>query len=559
LATDLLQDAVVGRKLGASLVLALSLLGVVAGVFGLAYADLRSEEGRALDDFIGDQAALARSAAALVRSRIERVGRDLRATDDEIASGRGGALSRLLAEDPAYQLAQRFDADEVETQMARGEALPSRDVLVPDLAEVLAQALPLTSVPLAVGHLRLFAFRGARQTLALVVDLDRLLVDLLATSAAAGAPLRFVVLDEARRSIQLGDALPQAAPGPPPSELESLRAEMGAGRAGTAVLSRPAAAALGLGARLAVAGYAPVELHDGRWSVAVVASARRVRDRARLAVWRLAAATGLAGLLVALFGVLISRQQRRAQELANALALAEAGRNLARAEKLATIGTLAAGVAHEIGTPLGIISGRAEQLLADAPTGEAGQGTRKILNSILGQVDKVSTTIRQLLDFARARPSDTARVAPAHALQEAAALLDHRFRQARVALQIDAAPTVPSIVADAGQLEQVLVNLMINACDACAAGGHVGVRAAEQDGQVLFEVCDDGTGIAPENLARVLDPFFTTKKRGQGTGLGLTIAADIVKNHGGSLELQSAVGQGTTIRVLLPRAVEAGP
>jgi signal transduction histidine kinase len=458
---------------------------------------------------------------------------------------------------------------------------------------------------------------------------------------------------------------------PQNDEVVQLRAKLERGDSGTATLSRPAAAALGLGARLAIAGFSPIR--GTRATIAVATSARRMRDRGRLGAWRLAAATAMAGLLATLFGVIASRQRRRVDRLADALAraeetaalreraeqlvdviplgvlsldrvgrvtgvnpyLAERGvraggdlaaalpaasdaeravlralvdeaadkrdpvekvrlelhfvagqrrevdayaiplrrplpdverflvlhdrtelhaleRKLVQAEKLSTIGTLAAGVAHEIGTPLGIISGRAEQLLA-----KADEATQKPLRSILDQVDKVSATIRQLLDFSRMRPVDAAMVTPTEALEHVASLLDHRFKKAKVALEVDAPATVPAVVADPGQLEQVLVNLLMNACDACAPGGHVQVRAHARDEQIALEVRDDGSGIAPEHLPHVLDPFFTTKKRGQGTGLGLTIAADIVKNHGGRLELESVVGEGTTIRVLLPRAAEA--
>ena len=268
--------------------------------------------------------------------------------------------------------------------------------------------------------------------------------------------------------------------------------------------------------------------------------ARALRD---LDVYAIPLARPLAG--VDCFVALHDRTEVRALE-----------RTLVRAEKLATIGTLAAGVAHEVGTPLGIISGRTEQLLERAPAGEDGDAARKNLSSIMAQVEKVSKTIRQLLDFARLRPIEAATVTPAQALQNAAALLDHRFRHARVTLHVDAPPHVPAISADPGQLEQVLVNLLINACDACAAGGNVWVCAGVAGSLVSLEVRDDGVGIPPENLALVLDPFFTTKKRGEGTGLGLSVAADIVKNHGGTLEVESVAGEGTTMRVFLPRLPE---
>jgi signal transduction histidine kinase len=445
----------------AALVLALAMLGAVASVFLFAYADLRREQARALEDFTSEQSALVRGAAELLRN--------------ELDAHRGlPALERL------------FDA--------------------------------------------------------------------LRTASPDPTQVVWILLDDRRHASFFGreGTTDGAPPGVHHDEVDALLDAMIGARAGSAVLSRPAAEFLRLDRRVAVAAYAPIALREGNaGSVAVVASARRVRDRARLASWRLGVAVGMAALIVALFGAGLARHQRRAQRLAEQLALSE---GMVRTEKLATIGTLAAGIAHEVGTPLGIISGRAEQLLARIPDGAEAEAARKPLQSILDQVDKVGKTIRQLLDFSRLRPIDAEQVTLAQALQNAAALLEHRFRQAKVALQIEASPTVAPVAADPGQLEQVLVNLLINACDACSAGGQVRVRAAEEGARVALEVRDDGVGIAPEHLPRVLDPFFTTKKRGQGTGLGLTIASDIVKNHGGSLELRSAVGEGTTIRVLLPRA-----
>jgi signal transduction histidine kinase len=145
-------------------------------------------------------------------------------------------------------------------------------------------------------------------------------------------------------------------------------------------------------------------------------------------------------------------------------------------------------------------------------------------------------------------------VSAATAIGAAASLLEHRFRQAKVTMSTEAPASLPPLAADRGQLEQVLVNLLMNACDACQPGGHVTARARAVDDGVVLEVADDGSGIAAEHLPAVLDPFFTTKKRGQGTGLGLTIAADIVKNHGGTLALESEAGKGTTVRIVWPRA-----
>src|SRR6185503_1057487 len=164
---------------------------------------------------------------------------------------------------------------------------------------------------------------------------------------------------------------------------------------------------------------------------------------------------------------------------------------------------------------LGIISGRAEQLESRVPDGESGEAMKKGLSSILAQVDKVSTTIRQLLDFARVRPIEARAITPTQILESAAALLDHHFRKAKVQLSVSAPAMVPAVAGDPGQLEQVMVNLLMNAADACAPGGRVRASAEQRGDQVAIEIADDGCGIAAEHLPSVLDPFFTTKKRGQ--------------------------------------------
>ncbi len=374
------------------------------------------------------------------------------------------------------------------------------------------------------------------------------------------APARWLLQEDGGR-VWLIDETGRVAPSSTTlsaTELGSLRAQMAALQPGALRLSRDAADALGLERRVAVAGHAPILVQGApRWSIAVVTSAKRVRDRERVGAVRLIAATGFAALLVGLFGLITLRQQRREHALAAALRQAEAAAALRRAEKLATIGTLAAGMAHEIGTPLGIISGRAEQVLLRLGTPDSTDAARKGLTSILAQVEKVSGTIRQLLDFARVRPVEARALAPAALFEGLAGLLDHRFAQGKVRLTVELPLTLPPISGDPAQLEQVFVNLLLNAADACAPGGHVKVGAVVEGARLVFAIADDGCGIPPEHTSAVFDPFFTTKKRGQGTGLGLPIAADIVKNHGGTLELDSEPGQGTTVRVGLPIAAGA--
>lgn len=231
---------------------------------------------------------------------------------------------------------------------------------------------------------------------------------------------------------------------------------------------------------------------------------------------------------------------------------------LLRAEKFATVGVLAAGIAHEIGTPLGVVRGRAEYVLGklgSAHPQAAGVGV------IIEQIDHVSRTIRQLLDFSRLQPAAVRPVLLGPLLRDVSELLRLEAERRQVRLEWELPEGVPALAADPDQLQQVLVNLTLNACDACGAGGHVrlaaavpGATSSGASGFVTLTVQDDGCGIPPESLNQVFDPFFTTKKRGQGTGLGLTVVAHVVRNHGGQVELKSELGQGTRVTVCWPAA-----
>jgi signal transduction histidine kinase len=227
-------------------------------------------------------------------------------------------------------------------------------------------------------------------------------------------------------------------------------------------------------------------------------------------------------------------------------------KQLVRAEKLGTVGVLTAGLAHEIGTPLGIIRGRAEVLLGKV----RDPALAKDLESVIRQIDQIGSTIRQVLDFARAQPVELRAVQPEEALSAAVAILDWRLRQKDIFVRIDAPPHLPAIAADPDQLQQVLVNLLINACDACEQGGAIKVTGQALGDMVAIEIADDGCGIASEHLNAVFDPFFTTKKRGEGTGLGLPVASSIVRNHHGEISLTSRKGVGTTVSVRWPIATE---
>jgi signal transduction histidine kinase len=328
---------------------------------------------------------------------------------------------------------------------------------------------------------------------------------------------------------------------------------------GVAWLDDDVAPHFGLSRDMAVAAWLTTGSSDvGSWRVLLVASAAALHAREQTLVKQLVlTALGLVAA-IGLVGVFIVRQQRYSAALAERLRSAEAlqslERQLTRAEKLATTGVLAAGIAHEVGTPLGIIRARAELLMDRLGNIES----RRALEAIVQQIDRISSTIRQVLDFSRAQPVEVRPVKPDSALRSVTELLDHRFRQQQLSVHVDVDPTLPAMAADPNQFQQVMINVLLNACDACTAGGDIRISAQRNSGaeHIRWEIRDDGEGIAAENLLAVFDPFFTTKKRGEGTGLGLPVAASIVRNHGGEITLSSVPAEGTTVRIVWPIAKE---
>ncbi|MGC3996392.1 MAG: ATP-binding protein [Anaeromyxobacter sp.] len=238
--------------------------------------------------------------------------------------------------------------------------------------------------------------------------------------------------------------------------------------------------------------------------------------------------------------------------------LRELSSQLLRAEKLATVGVIASGIAHEVGTPLGVVRGRAEMLdQALAPEQAEAKGSTRV---ILEEIDRIARTIQQLLDFARVSQADVTAVELGAAAVTVAELLAFEARKRKVAVVLELPPNLPPLAANPDQLNQVLVNLVLNAIHACAEGGHVWIRArsAVRGRLAAIEVADDGAGVPEELRHRVFDPFFTTKKRGKGTGLGLTVAAQIVRNHGGEIDLESEEGLGTTVVLSWPLLAASG-
>ena len=225
-----------------------------------------------------------------------------------------------------------------------------------------------------------------------------------------------------------------------------------------------------------------------------------------------------------------------------------------QAARLAGVGELAASIAHELNNPLGTVSLRLEAVLAKTP---ADDPRRRPLEVVEQEVERMARLVGTLLHFSRAGRDQVSTVNVSDEVVKAIELTDPHLRRKGIAVAPEFHPGVPDIFADRQQLRQVLLNLFTNAGDAMPTGGRLipRVRPGELPGNrpaVILEVADTGAGIPADILPRVFDPFFTTKAEGQGTGLGLAICKRIVDQHHGTLEVESEVGVGTTVRVTLP-------
>ena len=229
----------------------------------------------------------------------------------------------------------------------------------------------------------------------------------------------------------------------------------------------------------------------------------------------------------------------------------ELERRLVQADKLSSIGLLAAGVAHEVNTPLAVISTYA-QMLTKQVSGDEQKS--KLLEKIAKQTFRASEIVNSLLNFSRTSTTEFIEVDLNRVIRETAGLVEHQFEKVGIPMQLSLADEMPSVRGNAGKLQQVFLNLFINARDAILAGGLITVRTWAENSIAHIEIADTGQGIAPENLARIYDPFFTTKGAKKGTGLGLSITYGIVQEHKGVIEVESSIGRGTRFHLEFPAA-----
>lgn len=272
------------------------------------------------------------------------------------------------------------------------------------------------------------------------------------------------------------------------------------------------------------------------------------------------------------------RLEKEVENKTRDLKLAQA--QIVRSEKLSSIGLLAAGVAHELNSPLmGILT--YAQLLARKMPDDSLE--KKDLKVIASQTERCAAIIRQLLDFSRERPPEKKSQDVHVVLDQAAALVERQALFHNIMIERHFDPHVVPILMDAGQMQQVFLNLLVNAGEAMPRGGRmtISTRAlasgaaarsaagsadgSAADGAADSAACDEvqivfrdtGTGIPPENLPKIFDPFFTSKQVGQGTGLGLAVSYGIIERHGGAINVESTLGEGTAFTITLPRAPAA--
>jgi signal transduction histidine kinase len=253
-----------------------------------------------------------------------------------------------------------------------------------------------------------------------------------------------------------------------------------------------------------------------------------------------------------------------ARLVAETAARVHALEQLRHADRLVTVGKLASGIAHELGTPLNVVSGRAKMISQSPASDEPMRNNARI---VMEQSERMAQIIRQLLDFARAGKPNKASVDLRHLVASTLSLLRPIAEKRRVTLQLETAEPVSDVIVDAAQLQQVVTNLVVNAVQATPESGvveiglHTSLRPQRDSAPgpekparayVCITVTDRGIGMSAETLERIFEPFFTTKDVGEGTGLGLAVAYGIVQEHGGFITVESKLAAGSRFEVYLP-------
>jgi len=263
--------------------------------------------------------------------------------------------------------------------------------------------------------------------------------------------------------------------------------------------------------------------------------------------------TALIGMLAAVLMDQVDEERRIVRRLK------ESQEQLIQAEKLTSLGQLAASVAHEVNNPLaGVLN--YTKLLEKKLAGDTLEKGPALdyLSKMESEVNRCSRIIRNLLDFSRQAEPRLQPVNINQVLEHVVAMVGHQAQMQKVEIVKEFGSPLPEVMADFDQLQQVFLNLALNAIQATSGGGKLTLRTSAVDGQVEIDVQDTGSGISRENLSRLFTPFFTTKEKGKGVGLGLAVVRRIVEKHRGRVQVQSEVGKGTTFSVYFNAYADAG-
>jgi two-component system NtrC family sensor kinase len=234
--------------------------------------------------------------------------------------------------------------------------------------------------------------------------------------------------------------------------------------------------------------------------------------------------------------------------------LRENQEQLIQAEKLTSLGQMAASIAHEVNNPLAGILVYTQLLARKLNSGTfTKEGALESLGKMETELTRSSRLIRNLLDFSRQSPPALREINVNDVLERAIDLAAFSAEPKGIKIEKELSPSLPLVMADSDQLQQVSINLIMNAIQAMPKGGTLTLRTSAGDDQLKIEVQDTGQGISKENMRKLFTPFFTTKEKGKGVGLGLAVAYGIIQRHHGRIEVQSKEGEGTTFTIYLPR------
>lgn len=223
---------------------------------------------------------------------------------------------------------------------------------------------------------------------------------------------------------------------------------------------------------------------------------------------------------------------------------------LINTEKLAALGRMAAGIAHELNSPLTGIITYATMMLDRIP--EDRQEDREDLQVIIEQAERCSRIIKGILGFSRQQAFDRTPTNINALISKTISIIKNQTRFQNITINMHFDETLPDITIDPHQIQQVLINLLINAADAMQEQGTIDIKTYQSEGFVCLNVKDSGPGIPKEIADKIFEPFFTTKPKDKGTGLGLSVSTDIVRNHGGTITLDSKPGQSASFTIKLP-------